>query len=156
MVYRKAKQKVRRVYSRSKSMLSGDLFKNPYVVGVVAGAVKNALSGKKIIDIENIKKRISKVDGTNPLILLGLGILAKNPIITAMGVFGIVDPPEEEKKEEHIRYSNVGENQENAEYPNVGENQENAEYSNVGDNQENAEYSNVGENEEPTKKRFAY
>jgi len=156
MVYRKAKQKVRRVYSRSKSIFNGDIFKNPYILGIGAGIAKNALSGKKIIDIENIKKRISKVDGTNPLILLGLGILAKNPIITAMGVFGIVDPPEEEKKEEHIRYSNVGENQENAEYPNVGENQENAEYSNVGENQENAEYSNVGENEEPTKKRFAY
>ena len=132
MVYRKAKQKVRRVYSRSKSIFNGDIFKNPYILGIGAGIAKNALSGKKIIDIENIKKRISKVDGTNPLILLGLGILAKNPIITAMGVFGIVDPPEEEKKEEHIRYSNVGENQ------------------------ENAEYSNVGENEEPTKKRFAY
>ena len=156
MVYRKAKQKVRRVYSRSKSIFNGDIFKNPYILGIGAGIAKNALSGKKIIDIENIKKRISKVDGTNPLILLGLGILAKNPIITAMGVFGIVDPPEEEKKEEHIRYSNVGENQENAEYPNVGENQENAEYSNVGENQENAEYSNVGENEEPSKKRFAY
>ena len=156
MAYRKAKQKVRRVYSRSKSIFNGNIFKNPNILGIGAGIAKNALSGKKIIDIENIKKRISKVDGTNPLILLGLGILAKNPIITAMGVFGIVDPPEEEKKEEHIRYSNVGENQENAEYPNVGENQENAEYSNVGENQENAEYSNVGENEEPTKKRFAY
>ena len=124
MVYRKAKQKVRRVYSRSKSMLSGDLFKNPYVVGVVAGAVKNALSGKKIIDVENIKSRISKMDGTNPLIFLGLGILAKNPLITAIGLFGIVDPPDVEKKEEYIGYSNIGENEENIEYSNVGETEE--------------------------------
>ena len=124
MTYRKAKQKVRRVYSRSKSLFSGDMFKNPYFVGIGAGVAKNALSGKKIIDIENIKKRISKMDGTNPLILLGLGMLAKNPIITAIGVFGIVDPPDEEEKEEHIGYSNVGENQENAEYSNVGETQE--------------------------------
>ena len=35
MVYRKTKQKVRRVYSRSKTMFNGDLFKNPYVVGIV-------------------------------------------------------------------------------------------------------------------------
>jgi len=135
MVYRKAKQKVRRVYSRSKSILGGDILKNPYVVGIVAGAVKNALSGKKIIDIENIKSRISKVDGTNPLIFLGLGLLAKNPLITAIGLFGIVDPPTEEKKEELYKYSNIGENEEPAEYSNVGENEEPAEYSNVGENE---------------------
>jgi len=148
MVYRKTKQKVRRVYSRSKSLFGGNLFKNPYFVGIAAGVAKNALSGKKIIDIENIKKRISKVDGTNPLILFGLGILAKNPIITGIGLFGIVDPPDEEKKEEHIGYSNVGENEESTEYSNVGENEESTEYSNVGEIQENAEYSNVGEIQE--------
>ena len=121
MVYRKTKQKVRRIYSRSKSIFSGDIFKNPYVVGIAAGAVKNALSGKKIIDVENIKSRISKMDGTNPLILLGAGILAKNPLITAIGLFSIVDPPDEEKKEEYIGYTNVGESQESEGYSNVGE-----------------------------------
>ena len=136
MVYRKAKQKVRRVYSRSKSIFNGDIFKNPYFVGIAAGAVKNALSGKKIIDIENIKNRISKVDGTNPLILLGAGILSKNPIITAIGVFGIVDPPNEEKKEEYIGYSNLGETEENTGYSNVGETEENTGYSNVGETEE--------------------
>ena len=142
MVYRKAKQKVRRVYSRGKTMLSGDLFKNPYVVGLAAGVVKNALSGKKIIDIENIKNRISKMDGTNPLILLGAGILTKNPIITAIGLFGIVDPPDDtEKKEEYVGYSNVGENEES-----IG-------YSNIGENEESIGYSNIGENEKITPKR---
>ena len=158
MVYRKTKQKVRRVYSRSKSIFSGDLLKNPYMVGIAAGFAKNVLSRKKIIDIENIKERISKVDGTNPLIFFGLGVLAKNPLLTAIGLFGIVDPPDDaEKKEEYIGYTNVGENEESVEYSNVGENQENAEYSNVGENQENAEYSNIGETQkiEP-KKRFAY
>ena len=110
MVYRKAKQRVRRVYSRGKSILSGDLLKNPYIVGIAAGIAKNAMSGKKIIDIENIKKRISKVDGTNPLIFLGLGILAKNPALIAIGLYGAVDPPNE-KKEEYIGYSNIGENE---------------------------------------------
>ena len=133
MAYRKAKQRVRRVYSRSKSILGGDLLKNPYILGIGAGVVKNALAGKKIIDVESIKNRISKVDGTNPLILLGLGILTKNPIITGIGLFGIVDPPDGEKKEEHIGYSNIGEIQENAEYSNIGEIQENAEYSNIGE-----------------------
>ena len=136
MVYRKAKQKVRRVYSRGKSILGGDLLKNPYIVGLAAGVAKNALAGKKIIDIENIKSRISKADGTNPLILLGAGILAKNPIITAIGLFGIVDPPDAEKKEEPSMYSNIGENEEMQEYSNVGENEEPAEYSNIGENEE--------------------
>ena len=132
MVYRKAKQKVRRVYSRGKNLFGGDIFKNPLIVGLMAGVAKNALSGKKIIDIENVKNRISKVDGTNPLIFLGLGLLAKNPLITAIGLFGIVDPPNE-KKEEYIGYSNIGENQENTGYMNVGENEETTEYSNVGE-----------------------
>jgi len=133
MAYRKAKQRVRRVYSRGKSIFGGDILKNPYVLGIAAGVAKNALAGKKIIDIENIKNRISKVDGTNPLILFGAGILTKNPIITAIGLFSIVDPPDEEKKEEHIGYSNIGEIQENAEYSNVGENEESTGYSNVGE-----------------------
>ena len=132
MVYRKAKQKVRRVYSRGKSILNGDLLKNPYFVGVAAGVVKNALSGKKIIDIENIKNRISKMDGTNPLILLGAGIISKNPILTAIGLFGIVDPPNE-KKEEICMYSNIGENQERSEFSNIGESQESTGYSNIGE-----------------------
>ena len=157
MVYRKAKQKVRRVYSRGKSLLSGDIFKNPIAVGLLTGIAKNALAGKKIIDIENIKNRISKMDGTNPLIFLGLCLAAKNSLLTAIGLFGIVDPPDAEKKEELSEYSNIGEIQENAEYSNIGEIQENAEYSNIGEIQENAEYSNVGEIEKTTpKKRCVY
>jgi len=136
MAYRKAKQKVRRVYSRGKSIFNSDLFKNPLAVGLLTGVAKNALAGKKIIDIENIKKRISKVDGTNPLILLGLGILTKNPIITGIGLFGIVDPPDAEKKEECTGYSNIGENEENIGYSNIGENEENIGYSNVGETEE--------------------
>ena len=124
MVYRKAKQKVRRVYSRSKSIFGGDILKNPYIVGIAAGIVKNALSGKKIIDIEDIKTRISKVDGTNPLIFLGAGLAMKNPLLTAIGLFGIIDPPNVEKKEELYRYSNIGENEEPTEYSNIGENEE--------------------------------
>ena len=134
MVYRKAKQKVRRVYSRGKSLFGGDIFKNPIAVGLLTGVAKNALSGKKIIDVENIKNRISKVDGTNPLNFLGLGLLAKNPLITAIGLFGIVDPPDNaEKKEELSQYSNVGETQESTGYSNVGETQESTGYSNIGE-----------------------
>ena len=134
MVYRKAKQKVRRIYSRSKSTLNSNILKNPYIVGLAAGVAKNALSGKKIIDIENIKNRISKMDGTNPLIFLGLGLAAKNSLLTAIGLFGVVDPPDDiEKKEEISGYSNIGENEESAEYSNIGENEESAEYSNIGE-----------------------
>ena len=141
MTYRKTKQKVRRVYSRGKSLFGGDLFKNPIAVGLLAGVANNALAGKKIIDIESIKNRISKVDGTNPLILVGAGILSKNPLLTAIGLFGVVDPPGEEKKEEYIGYSNLGENEES-----IG-------YSNLGESQENEGYSNIGENEKITPKR---
>jgi len=144
MVYKKAKQKVRRVYSRGKSIFGGDLLKNPLIVGLAAGVAKNALTGKKIIDIENIKNRISKMDGTNPLIFLGLGLLAKNPLLTAIGLFGVVDPPDTEKKEELPIYSNIGESQENTEYSNIGE------------NEEPTEYSNIGEIEKAEKKRCVY
>ena len=144
MVYRKAKQKVRRVYSRGKNIMSGSILKNPYIVGIAAGVIKNAIAGKKIIDIENIKNRISKVDGTNPLILLGAGIAMKNPLITAIGLFGIVDPPEE-KKEEYIGYSNIGESQESEGYSNLGEIEENMGYSNIGEIQKTE-----------IKKRFVY
>ena len=157
MVYRKAKQKVRRVYSRGKSILGGgNIPKNPYIVGLAAGFAKNALTGKKIIDIEDIKKRISKVDGSNPLIFLGLGILAKNPALAAIGLYGMVDPPDAEKKEEIPGYSNVGENEENTGYSTIGENQESSEYSNIGENEESAGYSNVGETQKTEKKRCVY
>jgi len=115
-------------------MLSGDLLKNPLIVGLVAGAFKNTLSGKKIIDVEDIKNRISKIDGTNPLIFVGLGLLAKNPALTAIGMYAVVDPPNVEKKEEYNGYLNVGESQQSTGYSNVGESQENSEYSNVGEN----------------------
>ena len=136
MVYRKAKQKVRRVYSRGKSILGRDFLKNPLVVGLLTGAFKNAVSGKKIIDIENIKNRISKVDGTNPLIFLGLGLLSKNPALTAVGLYAVIDPPDAEKKEEICMYSNIGENRESAGYSNIGENEGGAGYSNIGETEE--------------------
>ena len=136
MVYRRVKQKARRVYSRGKNILGGDFLKNPYILGIGAGIAKNALSGKKIIDIENIKSRISKVDGTNPLILFGAGILSKNPLLTAIGLFAIIDPPNIEKNEELPRYLNIGEIQENTGYSNIGEIQENTGYSNIGETEE--------------------
>ena len=85
------------------------------------------------------------MDGTNPLIFLGLGLAAKNSLLTAIGLFGIVDPPDDiQKKEEISGYSNIGENEEN-----IG-------YSNVGENEEPTEYSNIGEIEKTEKKRCVY
>jgi len=136
MAYKKAKQRVRRVYSRGKSLFGGDLLKNPYVVGIVAGAVKNALTGKKIVDIESVKNRISKVDGSNPLIFLCIGLLTKNPALTAIGAYAVIDPPDTEKKEELSMYSNIGENQELSGYSNLGESQERSGYSNIGEIEE--------------------
>ena len=135
MVYKKAKQKVRRVYLRGKSIFGGNFLKNPAVVGTLAGIIKNAATGKKIIDIESIKQRISKVDGSNPLLFLGIGIAMRNPALTAIGAYALIDPPDVEKKEELFRYSNVGENEESTGYSNVGENEETVEYSNIGENE---------------------
>ena len=156
MVYRKAKQKVRRVYSRGKSIFGGDPLKNPLIVGLAAGAFKNALSGKKIIDIEDIKNRISNIDGTNPLIFLGLGLIAKNPALTAIGMYAVVDPPILKKNEEYIRYSNIRENEENTGYSNVGESRKSLGYSNVRENEESIEYSNIGETQKTEKKRCVF
>ena len=133
MVYRKAKQKVRRVYSRSKSILGGDIFKNPLVVGILIGGIKNALTGKKIIDFESIKTRGLNMDGSNPAIFLGLGILTHNPALTAIGAYAVIDPPDAEKKEEMVEYSNIRENQESLGYSNIGENEELVGYSNIGE-----------------------
>ena len=135
MVYRKAKQRVRRVYSRGKSILGSNIFKNPIVAGLLVGGIKNALTGKKIIDIESIKTRVLKMDGSNPAIFLGLGILTHNPALTAIGAYAVIDPPDE-KKGEYIGYSNIGEIQENTGYSNIGEIQENTGYSNIGESQE--------------------
>jgi len=129
--------------SLGKNIVNCDLFKKLYIIGLAAVVAKNAVSGKKIIDIENIKKRISKVDGTNPLIFVGLGLLAKNPALTAIGMYAVVDPPDE-KKEEYIGYSNIGENEESTGYSNIRE------------GQESTGYSNIGETEEKSKKRFVY
>ena len=146
MVYKKAKQRVRRVYSRGKSLFGGDILKNPAVIGTLAGIIKNAATGKKIIDIESIKQRISKVDGSNPLIFLGVGIAMRNPALTAIGAYALVDPPDEEKKEEMYRYSNIRETQQSTGYSNVGKNEEPV-----------VEYSNIGENEKTEqKKRCVY
>jgi len=141
MVYKKAKQRVRRVYPHGKSILGGNILKNPIVVGLAAGGIKNALTEKKIIDFEDIKTRVSKMDGTNPLIFLGAGLLLGNPALTAIGAYAVIDPP------------GVRENQELVEYSNVGGNEESTEYSNVGGNEEPFEYSNVGETQEITHKK---
>ena len=156
MVYRKTKQRVRRAYFRSKSIFGGDLLKNPLIVGLAAGAFKNALSGKKIIDVEDIKNRISNIDGTNPLIFLGLGLIAKNPALTAIGMYAVVDPPILKKNEEYIRYSNIRENEENTGYSNVGESRKSLGYSNVRENEESTEYSNIGETQKTEKKRCVF
>ena len=83
------------------------------------------------------------MDGTNPLILLGAGLAMKNPLITAIGLFGIVDPTNE-KNEELSGYSNIGENEEQVEYSNIGE------------NEQSSGYSNIGETEKRKKKRCIY
>ena len=59
----------------------------------------------------------------------------RNPALTAIGAYALIDPPDAEKKEELSGYSNIGESKENTEYSNIGESKENTEYSNIGETQ---------------------
>ena len=47
MTYGKTKQKVRRVYSRGKSLFGGDFLKNPIIVGLATGVAKMHFQEKK-------------------------------------------------------------------------------------------------------------
>jgi len=86
--------KVKRVYSRARGILgSSNILQNPYIVGGLAGVIKNVINGQPPINISTIQKRITQPNAKNPLIYLLAGYFLKNKPLQAIGAFQIVDPP---------------------------------------------------------------
>ena len=86
--------KVKRTYTRARGILgNSNILQNPYIVGGLAGVIKNVINGQPPINIQNIQKRVTQPDAKNPLIYLLAGYFLKNKPLMAIGAFQIVDPP---------------------------------------------------------------
>ena len=83
--------RVKRTYTRARGILgNSNILQNPYIVGGLAGVLKNVINGQPPL---NIQKRISQPNAKNPLIYLLAGYFLKNKPLMAIGAFQIVDPP---------------------------------------------------------------
>ena len=86
--------KVKRVYTRARGILgNSNIIQNPYIVGGLAGIIKNTINGQPPINIQNIQKRITQPNAKNPLIYLLAGYFLKNKPLMTIGTFLAVDPP---------------------------------------------------------------
>ena len=86
--------KVKRVYTRARGILgNSNILQNPYIVGGLAGIIKNMINGQPPINISNIQNRITQPNAKNPLIYLLAGYFLKNKPLMTIGTFLIVDPP---------------------------------------------------------------
>ena len=86
--------KVKRVYSRARGILgNSNILQNPYIVGGLAGIIKNTINGQPPINIQNIQKRITQPNAKNPLMYILAGYFLKNKPLMAIGTFLAVDPP---------------------------------------------------------------
>ena len=86
--------KVKRTYTRARGILgNSNILQNPYIVGGLAGIIKNVINGQPPVNIQNIQKRISQPNAKNPLIYLLAGYFLKNKPLMTIGAFLIVDPP---------------------------------------------------------------
>jgi len=74
------------------------IIENPVVIGAVAGVLRNIANGKQAIDVDKIKTQVTQPNLSNPLLILGAGLLLRNKALQAIGAFLIVDPPEEPTK----------------------------------------------------------
>jgi len=104
--------RVRRVYRiyRAHKKSIGKIIGNPIVIGAVAGVLRNIAQGKQAVDIEKIKTQVTQPNLSNPLLILGAGLLLKNKALQAIGAFLIVDPLEETTKpipSQEIFYENI-------------------------------------------------
>jgi len=85
---------VKRTYTRARGILgNSNIFQNPYIVGGLAGVIKNVINGQPPLNIQNIQERISQPNAKNPLIYLLAGHFLKNKPLMTIGAFLIVDPP---------------------------------------------------------------
>ena len=86
--------KVKRTFTRARGILgNSNIFQNPYIVGGLAGLIKNVINGQPPLNIQNIQERISQPNAKNPLIYLLAGHFLKNKPLMTIGAFLIVDPP---------------------------------------------------------------
>ena len=86
--------RVKRTYSRARGILgNSNILQNPYIVGGLAGIIKNMINGQPPINIQNIQKRITQPNAKNPLVYLLAGHFLKNKPLMTIGAFLIVDPP---------------------------------------------------------------
>ena len=86
--------KVKRTYTRARGILgNSNILQNPYIVGGLAGVIKNVINGQPPLNIQNIQERISQPNAKNPLIYLLAGHFLKNKPLMTIGAFLIVDPP---------------------------------------------------------------
>ena len=91
---RRRVNKVKRTYPRARGIIGGlNIIQNPMMVGVITGAIKNAINGQPTINIRSIQRRISQPNAKNPLIYLLAGYFLKNKPLMAIGAFQIIDPP---------------------------------------------------------------
>ena len=117
---RKRYNAVKRTYSRARGGLS-TIFQNPVMIGVLTGAIKNAINGQPPINIQSIQRRVTQPNAKNPLIYLLAGYFLHNKPLMAIGAFQIIDPPaddidtmsdeEIEALSEEIEADEDGENQ---------------------------------------------
>ena len=115
--------KVKRVYTRARGILSGsNILQNPIMIGVITGAAKNMINGQPPIDFQSIQRRVTQPNAKNPLIYFLLGHFLKSKPLMTVGAFLIVDPPvsddidtmsdeEIEALSEEIEADGEGENQ---------------------------------------------
>ena len=86
--------KVKRAYTRARGIFgTSNFLQNPYIVGGLAGIIKNIINGQPPIDIQNIQGRITQPNAKNPLVYLLAGYLLKNKSLMTIGTFLAVDPP---------------------------------------------------------------
>jgi len=86
--------KVKRTYTRARGILgNSNILQNPYIMGGLAGIIKNVINGQPLVNIQNIQERISQPNAKNPLIYLLAGYFLKNKPLMTVGAFLIVDPP---------------------------------------------------------------
>ena len=89
---RKRYNAVKRTYTRARGGIS-NILQNSIMIGAITGAIKNAINGQPLIDIQNIQRRITQPNAKNPLIYLLAGYFLKNKPLMAIGAFQITDPP---------------------------------------------------------------
>ena len=86
--------KVKRTYTRARGILgNSNILQNPVAIGVITGAIKNAVNGQPPINIQSIQRRVTQPNAKNPLIYLLAGYFLHNKPLMTIGAFLIVDPP---------------------------------------------------------------